>query len=178
MWIEFSSSFSGFFFFFSDSINSGRGNSCGNENWIKEELLERVRIFYLDMATYWMKIDYLNVLDMWTQNSYKNLRKFMLIENLWKRFLMNSISCQIMWGFFLNEFMEIYKTIFTFTRFLLAINVLYFYFVCLSSCVSVCGERERERERERNKESILNTSYKQTLIGCRKLISVLWIKAW
>ena len=74
--------------------------------------------------------------------------------------------------------MEIYKTIFTFTRFLLAINVLYFYFVCLSSCVSVCGERERERERERNKESILNTSYKQTLIGCRKLISVLWIKAW
>ena len=72
--------------------------------------------------------------------------------------------------------MEIYKTIFTFTRFLLAINVLYF--SILYVCLRVCQCVERERERERNKESILNTSYKQALIGCRKLISVQWIKAW
>ena len=53
-----------------------------------------------------------------------------------------------------------------------------FYTFILYVCLRVCQCVERERERERNKESILNTSYKQTLIGCRKLISVLWIKAW
>jgi len=69
--------------------------------------------------------------------------------------------------------MEIYKTIFTFTRFLLAINV---YTSVFCMFVFVCDSVWRERER--NKESILNTSYKQALIGCRKLISVQWIKAW